>query len=205
MLCPFQWPGPAWGGQMWLRRFVVAAPEEKTGDYGIHNRRHEYCITLGKRGPESPKPFLLHFQNSSWLLPRTIPAAPGVWTGIEPRSEWQAALCWWKVCRKAFEMPLLGVLSFPPTEPVLSFRGYKEELSASSEKSLQVSLQLRLQIRQSDSGLQYSQCMACHPCGYGNPICSCVSEHNTHIPSHVFWSGCCRWGRQLRWLATFHY
>lgn len=65
MLCPFQWPGPAWGGQMWLRRFVVAAPEEKTGDYGIHNRRHEYCITLGKRGPESPKPFLLHFQNSS--------------------------------------------------------------------------------------------------------------------------------------------
>lgn len=52
-------------------------------------------------------------------------------------------------------MPLLGVLSFPLTEPVLSFRGYKEGLSPSSEKSLQVSLHLVLQIRHSDSGLQY--------------------------------------------------
>lgn len=110
-----------WGGQLWLRHFVVAVPEEKTRDYGIHNRRNERCITLSKRGSESPKPFPLNFQNSSWLFLKAIPSAPGVWTGIEPRSEWQAALCWWRVYSKAFEMPALGVLSFPLTESVLSF------------------------------------------------------------------------------------
>lgn len=65
LVCPFQWLGPAWGWQMWFRHFVMAAPEEKTRDYGIHSKRHEPCITLGKRGPESAKPFPLHFQNSS--------------------------------------------------------------------------------------------------------------------------------------------
>ena len=86
MVCPFGWLGPAWGGRLGLRHVVVAVPEERTRGYGIHNRRHEHWITLSKRGPESPK-------HPSWLFARATPAAAGVWAGIEPRSEWQAALC----------------------------------------------------------------------------------------------------------------
>lgn len=114
MVCPFGWLGPAWGGQLGLRRVVVAAPEERTRDYGIHNRRHEHCIALSKRGPERPKPFPLQYQHPSCLLPRATPAAAGVWAGIEPRSEWQAALWWWRGYSKAFEVPLLGPLNAFP-------------------------------------------------------------------------------------------
>lgn len=93
MLCPFQWPRPAWGGQMWLRRFVVAAPEEKTGDYRITTgdmntalllargaqrvQNHSFC-TFRIQVDSSPEPFQKHQEFG---------------TGIEPRSEWQAALC----------------------------------------------------------------------------------------------------------------
>lgn len=35
-----------------VRHIVVATPEERTRDYGNHNRIHECCITFSKRGPE---------------------------------------------------------------------------------------------------------------------------------------------------------
>jgi len=93
MVCPFGWLGHAWVEWLRLKHITMAVPEERTRDYGIHNRRHERCITLSKRGPESPKPFPLQSQHPSWLFPRTTPAAAGVCAGIEPRSKWQAAFC----------------------------------------------------------------------------------------------------------------
>lgn len=97
MVYPFGWLGPAWGAWLGLRHIVLAAPEERSKDYGIHNRRDEHCIALSKRGSESPKLFPLESQHPSWLFPRATPAAAGVWAEIEPRSEWQATLLMKKV------------------------------------------------------------------------------------------------------------
>lgn len=91
-MCCFGWPGPAWGGWLGLRCVVVATLEERTRDYAIHDRRHERSC-FQKEGPESPKPFPVQSQNPNWLFPRAPLAAAGVWAGIEPRSEWRAAIC----------------------------------------------------------------------------------------------------------------
>lgn len=123
MVCSFGWLGPAWEGWLGHRHVVVAVPEERTRYYGVHNRRHECCITLSKRVLESPKPFLLQSQHPSFLFPRATAAAAGVWAGTGPGSEWQAALYWWKGYSKAFEMPLLGALTLSPDGTYTFFQG----------------------------------------------------------------------------------